>query len=57
LAAIISPVAEPLEAAVGEDVEGVELAVELGVELVLLLPQAATPAPSMHASRIPGSDL
>jgi hypothetical protein len=68
LAAITFSVAEPLGAAAGEDVEEAELAGELDVELdveldgeldveVLLLPQAAKPAPSVHASRIPARDL
>lgn len=65
LAAITFSVAEPLGAAAGADVEEAELAGELAgelaVELVLLVlllpPQAAKPAPSMHASRIPARDL
>jgi hypothetical protein len=39
-----------------EDAEGDALGVELAVELVLLLPQAATPAPSAQASSICGTD-
>ncbi|HUK70113.1 MAG TPA: hypothetical protein VLW50_15395 [Streptosporangiaceae bacterium] len=57
MAAIAFSVAEPLGAAAGADVEGAELGVELDVELVLLLPQAARPAPSTHARRTPGTDL
>jgi hypothetical protein len=35
-----------------DEVEGEAFGVELAVELVLLLPQAATPAPSPQASSI-----
>lgn len=60
LAAITFSVAEPLGAAAGEDVEEAELAGELDGELdgeLVLLPQAAKPAPSVHASKIPARDL